>query len=305
MNEDYHRPVLLDESVEGLNIKSDGIYVDVTFGGGGHSAEILKKLGDDGRLIGFDQDADALQNVIEDKRLSIQPHNFRYLKRYLRLDGIDKVDGILADLGVSSFQINTAERGFSYRFDADLDMRMDRKGEVTAAHVINKYRQDDLQRVFGTYGEVRNSKSLAQAIIEARKMSPIETIHRFLDVLGPWVRGDRNRYLAQVFQAIRIEVNDEMGALNDFLTDAVEVLAPGGRLVVISYHSLEDRLTKKLMKTGNTEGIEQKDFYGNINRPLKVITRKPIYPSEKEISNNPRARSAKMRIAEKGIIKNT
>ncbi len=304
MNENYHRPVLLDESVEGLNIQPDGIYVDVTFGGGGHSAEILKKLGEQGRLIGFDQDADALQNVIEDKRLSIQPHNFRYLKRYLRLDGIEKVDGILADLGVSSFQINTAERGFSFRFDADLDMRMDRKGELTAAHVINKYRQDDLQRVFGTYGEVRNAKSLAQAIVEARKMSPIKTIHRFLDVLGPWVRGDRNRYLAQVFQAIRIEVNDEMGALKDFLSDAVEVLAPGGRLVVISYHSLEDRLTKKLMKTGNTEGVEDKDFYGNINRPLKVITKKPVCPSEKEISNNPRARSAKMRIAQKVKIKN-
>ncbi len=299
MNEDYHRPVLLEESIQGLDILPQGIYVDVTFGGGGHSNEILKHLGEEGRLIGFDQDADALQNIIQDDRLKIQPHNFRHLKRYLRLDGITKVNGILADLGVSSFQINTAERGFSYRFDADLDMRMDRNSELTAVHIINKYSAAELQNIFGTYGEVRNAKSLAQAIIEARRMSKIQTTQRLLDVVGPWIRGERNRYLAQVFQALRIEVNDEMGALEDFFKDAIDVLAPGGRLVVISYHSLEDRMTKNFFKTGNAEGRVEKDFYGNIHRPLKVLTKKPIYPSEEELTINPRARSAKLRIAEK------
>ncbi len=299
MNTDYHLPVLLEESIQGLDIKANGVYVDVTFGGGGHSSLILKRLGEGGQLIGFDQDADALQNTIQDDRLKIQPHNFRYLKRYLRLDGVGQVDGILADLGVSSFQINTPDRGFSFRFDADLDMRMDRKVKKDAAYIINKYRADELQKVFGTYGEVRNAKSLAQAIIEARKMSPIKTTSKFLDVIGPWIRGDRNRYLAQVFQALRIEVNDEMGALEDFFKDAIDVLVPGGRLVVISYHSLEDRMAKNFMKTGNAEGKVEKDFYGNINRPFKVITKKPIYPSEEELTINSRARSAKMRIAEK------
>lgn len=299
MNTEYHLPVLLEESIQGLDIKKNGVYVDVTFGGGGHSSLILKQLGEEGQLIGFDQDADALQNTIQDDRLKIQPHNFRYLKRYLRLDGVGQVDGILADLGVSSFQINTPDRGFSFRFDADLDMRMDRKVKKDAANIINKYRADELQKVFGTYGEVRNAKSLAQAIIEARKMSPIKTTSKFLDVIGPWIRGDRNRYLAQVFQALRIEVNDEMGALEDFFKDAIDVLAPGGRLVVISYHSLEDRMAKNFMKTGNAEGKVEKDFYGNINRPFKVITKKPIYPSEEELTINSRARSAKMRIAEK------
>ncbi len=299
MNTDYHRPVLLEESIQGLDIKANGVYVDVTFGGGGHSSLILKRLGEGGQLIGFDQDADALQNTIQDDRLKIQPHNFRYLKRYLRLDGVGQVDGILADLGVSSFQINTPERGFSFRFDADLDMRMDRKVKKDAAYIINKYRANELQKVFGAYGEVRNAKSLAQAIIEARKMSPIKTTSKFLDVIGPWIRGDRNRYLAQVFQALRIEVNDEMGALEDFFKDAIDVLAPGGRLVVISYHSLEDRIAKNFMKTGNAKGKVEKDFYGNINRPFEVITKKPIYPSEEELIKNSRARSAKMRIAQK------
>ena len=299
MNTDYHVPVLLEESIQGMNIQAAGIYVDVTFGGGGHSLEILKKLGEDGQLIGFDQDADALDNIIDDVRLKVQPHNFRYLKRYLRLDGVGQVDGILADLGVSSFQINTPDRGFSFRFDADLDMRMDRNEKKDAAHIINKYRVEELQKVFGEYGEVRNAKSLAEAIVEARKMSPIKTTSKFLDIIGPWIRGERNRYLAQVFQALRIEVNDEMGALEDFFKDAIDVLAPGGRLVVISYHSLEDRMAKNFMKTGNAEGKVEKDFYGNINRPLKIITKKPIYPSVEELTINSRARSAKMRIAEK------
>lgn len=299
MNTEYHLPVLLEESIQGMNIKPEGIYVDVTYGGGGHSSEILKNLGEEGQLIGFDQDADALQNSLDDSRLQIQPHNFRYLKRYLRLDGIGKVDGILADLGVSSFQINTPERGFSFRFDADLDMRMDRNVERDAAYIVNKYRVEELQNIFGRYGEVRNAKSLAQAIVDARKMSSIKTTSKFLDVIGPWVRGDRNRYLAQVFQALRIEVNDEMGALEDFFKDAIDVLAPGGRLVVISYHSLEDRMAKNFMKTGNAEGKVEKDFYGNINRPLKIITRKPVYPTDEELAKNSRARSAKLRIAEK------
>lgn len=282
-----------------LQILPGGIYVDATYGGGGHAKRILDLLGPQGRLIAFDRDEDALQNRIEDERLTLIPHNFRYLKRYLRLEGYRRVDGILADLGVSSFQLDTPERGFSYRFQAGLDMRMDRNLERTAADILNRETAAQLQEIFGRYGEVRNARSLARAIVEARRVNDIRTVQRFLEVIGPWVRGDRHRYLSQVFQALRIAVNDEMGALRDFLHDAAEVLRPGGRLVIISYHSLEDRMVKHFMKTGSVTGVPEKDFYGRVIRPLKMLSKKPVLPSAEEIAQNPRARSAKMRFAEK------
>ena len=295
----YHDPVLLQESIDALNIEENGIYVDATFGGGGHSRMILQKIGAKGHLYGFDQDEDVLPNVSENERFTFIHHNFKYLKRFLKLNGVAEVDGILADLGVSSYQLNQAERGFSFRFDADLDMRMNQQGDITAAEILNSYDLKDLQNVFSLYGEVRNAKTLAHAIVDERTRKPIKTINDFLNILGPLVRGNRNRYLAQVFQALRIEVNDEIGALKTFLESAKEVLKSGGRLVIISYHSLEDRLVKNFVKTGNFEGEVIKDFYGNIERPFKIITKKAMLPSEEEIKRNPRARSAKMRIAEK------
>lgn len=296
---EYHNPVLAQESIAALAIKSDGVYVDATFGGGGHSRLILKELGKEGHLYGFDQDADALVNVPDDERFTLNPHNFRYLKRFMRYHGIEKVDGILADLGVSSHQFDEAERGFSFRFDADLDMRMNQKQEKSAADILNTYNAGELQQIFSAYGEIRNAKTLAEAIISARNFQKITTINQFLDILGPIVRGSRNRYLAQVFQALRIEVNDEIGVLEEFLLQCKELLAPGGKLVVISYHSLEDRLVKNLLKTGNLQGKMIQDDFGNIDRPFKVITKKPILPDQKEINENPRARSAKMRVGEK------
>ena len=295
----YHDPVLLSECIEGLNIKEDGTYVDVTYGGGGHSKLILTNLGDKGRLFGFDQDEDASLNVIDDERLTFVPHNFRHMKQFLKLFAVNAVDGILADLGVSSHQLNVAERGFSYRFEAALDMRMNQNAEFQASDIINDYSAEDLQRVFSHYGELRNSKTLAQLIVEKRNQKPILNIADFLLIIEPHIRGNRNRYLAQVFQALRMEVNDETGALSDFLEAALSLLKPGGRLVVMSYHSLEDRLVKYFIKTGNCKGEAQKDFYGNINRPFKLITKKAAAPSDAEIKKNPRARSAKLRIAEK------
>lgn len=295
----YHDPVLLKESIEALNIKENGTYVDATFGGGGHSGLILQKLGAKGHLFGFDQDEDVLPNISEDDRFTFVHHNFKYLKRFLKLNGVTEVDGILADLGVSSYQLNKAERGFSFRFDADLDMRMNQQGDTNAAEILNTYDAQALQNVFSLYGEVRNAKTLAMAIEAERRKKPVKTINDFLEILGPLVRGNRNRYLAQVFQALRIEVNDEIGALKTFLEEAREVLKPGGMLVVIAYHSLEDRLVKNFLKCGNFEGEVVKDFYGNIERPFKIITKKAMLPSEEEIKKNPRARSAKMRIAEK------
>ncbi len=295
---EYHNPVLAQESIDALKIKKDGIYVDATFGGGGHSKLILNVLGAEGKLHGFDQDADALRNVPDDERFTLNHHNFRFLKRFMRYHGIEKVDGILADLGVSSHQFNEAERGFSYRFDADLDMRMNQRQAKNAADILNEYEAEDLQNVFSRYGEIRNSRTLAEAIVENRKFKKIKTINDFLELLGPLVRGKRNQYLAQVFQALRIEVNDEVGVLEDFLQQARDILAPGGRLVVISYHSLEDRLVKNLLKTGNLAGEVIKDDFGRIERPFKAITRKPIVPSEEEIAENSRARSAKMRVGE-------
>ena len=295
----YHVPVLLEESIEGMNIKPEGVYVDVTFGGGGHSKKIMEKLGDKGRLIAFDQDVDAEQNILKDERFLFVNSNFSYLKRFLRVHGYSKVDGILADLGVSSFQFDTAERGFSYRFDALLDMRMDKKADLTAALVVSKYSALELQNVFSKYGEVRNSKSLALEIVKQRKVKKIETINDFLNAIELMVRGNRVKYLSQVFQALRIEVNKEMQVLEGFLNQALEVLNDSGRLVVISYHSLEDRMVKHFFKTGNIEGRLEEDDFGNKKRPFKVITKKPIVADLEENRLNKRARSAKMRIAEK------
>ena len=300
MNEEhYHEPVMLKECIEGLQINPDGIYVDVTYGGGGHSRVILEHLGPDGRLFGFDQDLDASSQLIEDNRLTFVQHNFRFLKRFLKLHGVTKVDGILADLGVSSHQLNEAERGFSYRFDALLDMRMNQVGDVTACDILRDYSVEELQRIFSEYGEVRNSKTLAEAIVEQRESREIKTISDLLIILDPLVRGKRARYLAQVFQALRIEVNDEMAALRDFLESAKEVLKPQGRLVVMSYHSLEDRYVKNFMKKGTFDGEFIKDDFGKIYRPFKVLTKKAVEASEEELKRNSRARSAKLRIAER------
>ncbi len=295
----YHDPVLLKESIDALNIKEDGTYVDATYGGGGHSSLILQKLGAKGHLFGFDQDEDVLPNVSENERFTFIHHNFIYLKRFLKLNGVVQVDGILADLGVSSYQLDNADRGFSFRFDADLDMRMNQQGEITAAEILNNYDLKALQNVFSLYGEVRNAKTLVNAIGTERRKKPIKTINDFLQILGPLIRGNRNRYLAQVFQALRIEVNDEIGALKTFLEDAKEVLKPGGIIVVISYHSLEDRVVKNFLKFGNFEGEVVKDFYGNIERPFILITKKAVAPSEEELKTNPRSRSAKMRVGKK------
>lgn len=295
----YHEPVLKAESIDALGIRNDGIYVDATFGGGGHTRAILSHLSGSGKLFGFDQDDDAKRNIPEDGNFTFIDSNFRFLKRYLRLHGVRQVDGILADLGVSSHQLDQAERGFSFRFDADLDMRMNQNADLSALQIINEYKEQDLVRIFSEYGEVRNSKTLAQTICSERQFRNIQTIQDLVNVMESVIRGKRNKYLAQVFQAIRIEVNDEMGALEDFLKDCLEVLKPGGRLVIISYHSLEDRPVKNFLKSGNFEGTQIKDFYGNIERPFKLIVKKAMEPSSEEIKRNPRARSAKMRIAEK------
>ncbi len=295
----YHVPVLAGESVGFLDLRPGGVYVDATFGGGGHSRFILEQAGSqDLRLFGFDQDEAARANALKDSRFTFVAANFRHLSNFLRLHGVARIDGLLADLGVSSHQFDEAERGFSYRFDAPLDMRMGTGGgtDRTAADVVNHYSAEDLQKVLGEYGEVRNARSLALAIAEAREQVPIATIQDFLQLVNPWVRGSRPRYLAQVFQALRIEVNDEIGALTDLLAQATDLLIPThGRLSVISYHSLEDRITKNFLKTGKPDGTVTKDFYGNIDRPYKVLTKRPVLPSAEEIQQNPRARSAKLR----------
>ncbi len=296
---EYHVPVLATESIDALNIKPNGVYVDATFGGGGHSKLILERLGEEGHLFGFDQDEDAQENIIDDPRFTFVDHNFRLLKRFLRLHGHSKIDGVLADLGVSSHQLDEASRGFSYRFDAALDMRMNREEGQTAADLLNRLSAGELQEMFSQYGEVRNSKMLAKAIVGSRLSGKLQTVGDFLSILEPLIRGQRRRYLSQVFQAIRIAVNDEMGALSDFMSQVSEVLKPTGRFSVITYHSIEDRLVKRFLKTGNVEGVVEKDFYGNIQRPFKVITRKAILPTEEEIKRNPRARSAKLRIGER------
>lgn len=296
---EYHVPVLLEECLDALDIKKEGTYVDVTFGGGGHSKKILEQLGEDGALIGFDQDADAAKNVPDDARFHFAPSNYKHLKRFLRLFGYKQVNGILADLGVSSHQLDVAERGFSFRFEANLDMRMNQEGEKTAIDIINNYSAIELQRVFGQYGEVRNAKTLAERIVQERQRYTIKTSTQFLNVIGSLIRGQRNRYLAQVFQALRIEVNDEINSIRTFLKESAEVLPIGGKLAIISYHSLEDRVVKNFLKFGNFEGKPEKDFYGNILKPFKMITRKPIIPTPEEVKLNPKSRSAKLRIAEK------
>lgn len=298
-NTEYHNPVLLKETVAGLNITPDGVYVDVTFGGGGHSREIMRHLGEKGKLFAFDQDEDALANIIEDDRFQLINENFRFLKRYLRFYGIKQVDGILADLGVSSHQFDVAERGFSTRFDAELDMRMNQKGALSAYNVINEYTETDLARLFFDYGELKNSRGLASAIVQARKEEEIKNTEQLKKVLGRFLPAHKsNKILAQIYQAIRIEVNQEMEVLKEFLEQSLEILKPGGRLSIISYHSLEDRLVKRFMKNGMFEGEPERDFFGRFEVPFQLIG-KMIIPSEEEIAVNNRARSAKLRIAEK------
>ncbi|MFE3866923.1 16S rRNA (cytosine(1402)-N(4))-methyltransferase RsmH [Flavobacterium sp. LS2P90] len=299
MTMEYHNPVLLQASVDGLNIKPDGIYVDVTFGGGGHSKEILKRLGPNGKLFAFDQDEDALANALADERFTLINENFRFIKRFLRFYGVKSVDGILADLGVSSHQFDVAERGFSTRFDAELDMRMSQKNDLNAYRVVNEYDEANLKRVFLDYGELKNAPVLARTIVEAREEQPIKTTDKLKEVLAKFLpERVRNKILAQIYQAIRIEVNQEMDVLKEFLEQSLEILNPGGRLSVISYHSLEDRLVKRFVKNGMFEGEPERDFFGNFSVPFKTVG-KLIVPDAAEIKENNRARSAKLRIAEK------
>ncbi|MSP85160.1 MAG: 16S rRNA (cytosine(1402)-N(4))-methyltransferase RsmH [Flavobacteriaceae bacterium] len=296
---EYHNPVLLKESVNGLNIKLDGIYVDVTFGGGGHSKEILSRLGSKGRLYAFDQDEDALANSIDDERFVLINENFRFIKRFLRLHNVKSVDGILGDLGVSSHQFDVAERGFSTRFEGELDMRMSQKQDLNAYKVINDYDEANLRRVFLDYGELKNAPVIARVIIEAREEDPIKNTEQLKIVLRRFLPAHKShKILAQIYQAIRIEVNQEMDVLKQFLEQSLEILNPGGRLSVISYHSLEDRLVKRLMKNGMFEGEPERDFFGNFSVPFKTIG-KLIVPDFQEIKINNRSRSAKLRIAEK------
>jgi len=295
----YHIPALLNETIEGLNIKPDGVYVDVTFGGGGHSREILSRLGKNGKLIGFDQDEDAVKNALDDPRFIFVRSNFQYLKNFLRYHNIDKVDGVLADLGVSSHHFDEAERGFSFRFDGALDMRMNTKSPLTAAVLLNTYTEEQLADVFYLYGELHNSRKIAKTIVNARSKTPFNTIFPFIEVLKPYFgREKEKKDMARVFQALRIEVNKEMDVLKSLLEQSLEVLNPEGRLVVLTYHSLEDRLVKNFFRSGNFEGKLEKDFYGNVLSPLKAINNKVIIADETEIARNPRARSAKLRIAE-------
>jgi len=295
----YHDPVLLFESVDGLNIKPDGIYVDVTFGGGGHSSEILKRLGTEGRLFAFDQDTDALENEIKDERFVLINENFRFISRFLRFHGVKKVDGILADLGVSSHQFDSAARGFSTRFDADLDMRMNTGDTVSAYEVINDYKEEELSEVLFQYGELRNSRALSKEIVKARMESPVKTSFQLKEVLQRFLpKPKEHKILAQIFQAVRIEVNQEMEVLKEFLLQTPDLLVEKGRLSVISYHSLEDRLVKRFIQSGLFEGQPEKDFYGNVSVPFKKVG-KLILPSAEEVKRNNRARSAKLRIGEK------
>ncbi len=300
---EYHNPVLLKETVDGLNIVEDGVYVDVTFGGGGHSREILKRLGSNGRLFAFDQDPDALENTIDDPRFTLIHENFRHMKRFLRFYGAKQVDGVLADFGVSSHQFDVAERGFSTRFAADLDMRMNQKSEVSAYHVINDYEEEDIKRVLLQYGELRQAPAMAREIVEQRKDAPIKTSDQLKEVLKRFLQHKKeNKVLAQIYQAIRIEVNQEIEALKEFLLQTPEVLKSNGRLSFISYHSLEDRLVKRFIRNGLFEGEPERDMFGNFEVPLKKVGGL-IVPTQEEIKINNRARSAKLRIAEKLEVK--
>jgi len=301
MTTTYHDPVLLTESVDALNIVADGIYVDVTFGGGGHSRDILKHLGPKGRLIGFDQDEDAQRNQIRDPRFVLVRHNYRYVRQFLRYYDVLPVNGLLADLGISSYQIDEASKGFSIRFNAPLDMRMNRQSDLTAARVLNEYPEAQLLKVLSEYGEVRNARSLVRMILELRKEKKFDEIEDFKTRISPCVdRQYESQYYAKVFQALRIEVNDELGALKELLMRSAEIIKPGGRLVVIAYHSLEDRLVKNFIARGKFEGETEKDLFGNaVEVPFRAITKKPLEASPEEIARNPRARSAKLRIAER------
>lgn len=298
----YHIPVMLNEVLEGLNIRPDGVYVDVTFGGGGHSRAILERLGEHGRLLGFDQDLDAAKNAFDDARFTFVRSNFRYLSNFLRYHGIEKVDGILADLGVSSHHLDDAERGFSFRFDGDLDMRMNSQASLTAAAVLATYDEERLADIFFSYGELRQARRIARAIVQARTAAPITTAAQLMEVVKPFFLREREKKeLAKLFQALRIEVNDEMGALRSLLTQSAQWLGDGGRLVVLTYHSLEDRLVKNYMRTGNVDGRQEKDFYGNVVSPFASVNNKVVVASEAEVAENPRARSAKLRIAQRVI----
>ena len=300
MSEAYHIPALLQGSVDGLNVKPDGIYVDVTFGGGGHSREILRRLGPKGRLFGFDQDADAEKNIISDDRFTFVRSNFRYIKNWMRYYEVDEVDGVLADLGVSSHHFDDETRGFSFRFEAPLDMRMNKRAGMTAADVLNNYTEEQLADVFYLYGELKQARRMAMAIVKVRQQLPLRTTQDLMGAVGNLVAKEREKKeLAQVFQALRIEVNREMEVLKEMLNGAQELLAKGGRLSVITYHSLEDRMVKNMMRAGNVEGKVEQDFFGRVKAPLRVVNSKVITPSDEEVENNPRSRSAKLRIAEK------
>lgn len=299
MNENYHKPVLLEETVGALDIKPDGIYADMTFGGGGHSREILNRLGGKGHLYSFDQDLDAMAGAFEDERFTFVRSNFRFLQNWMEYYEVDGVDGIMADLGVSSHHLDAGERGFSFRYDAPLDMRMNQRGKLTAADIIANYSEEQLADILYLYGEMKNSRRLAATIVKARQQGDIKTTGQFADLVRPLLGRDREKKdLAKVFQALRIEVNGEMKALRQMLNAAIDVLKPGGRLVILTYHSLEDRMVKNIMKSGNAEGKCEQDFFGNTLSPLRAIG-KVIIPSEEEQNENPRSRSAKLRIAEK------
>ena len=300
MTDVYHIPALLTESLDGLDIRPDGTYVDVTFGGGGHSRAILERLGENGRLIAFDQDEDAFRNIIDDPRFILVKSNFRFLKNFLRFLDVDEVDGILADLGVSFYHFDEASRGFSFRADGQLDMRMNSQSTITAAHILNNYQEQELANIFFLYGELKNARKIAQAVVRARGQKEIVSISDFLEIMKPFTpREKENKVLALAFQALRIEVNDELKALEEMLTQGLEMLAEGGRFCVISYHSLEDRLVKNFFRAGNFDGKAEKDFYGNVDTPFDLVNRKVIVASDEEQEANPRSRSAKLRIAEK------
>ena len=297
---DYHIPALLEESIDGLNITPDGTYVDVTFGGGGHSKEILSRLGERGRLFGFDQDVEAYENILNDDRFVFVRSNFRYLNNFLQYYQVERIDGVLADLGVSSHHFDDEERGFSFRYDSELDMRMNQSAKQTAADILNNYEENELSNLFYRYGELRMARKIASSIVFARQKQPLTTVNDFLEILDRFTQRDKEKkVLAQAFQALRIEVNQELDALSEMLQQSVECLIPGGRISVISYHSLEDRIVKNFFRSGNIEGKIKKDFYGNPLTSLKIINRKVIVPTEEEQRLNPRSRSAKLRVAEK------
>ncbi len=296
---DYHIPVMLDQCVDYLNIKSDGIYLDVTYGGGGHSKSIIEKLDSKGHLFGFDQDSRALQNAIVDDRFTMIHGNFRFVKHFMNYYGVTHVDGILADLGVSSFHFDEPSRGFSYRFDAGLDMRMNKMSRLTAAEILRTYQAEALQDIFSQYGEIRNARTLSEEICSVRRHTPLRSTGDLVSIIDRIYRGSRKKYMAQVFQALRIEVNDEIGVLERFLKDSLEVLAPGGRMVVLAYHSIEDKVVKKYLKSTSGGGAEERNTFGRVIEKYRIITRRPIVPSSEEIKSNSRAASAKLRVIEK------